>query len=203
MNGPRASSGRSGWGRSRLRERRRRRSRTGAVPGCLGAARGPGRTVREPGKALLCQGPVRRSTESRPCPGHTLGHSMSDNAGRSPGSRVVARCAPSRVAKPSGCPPPRWGWTGASRSPLTVARTATDLGSKPPAPRSAFSASLKAPARSMERHSHVVPSRLVAQAKDAANRLSASLPSRATFHSDRCRTPGGCRPARLDVSPAM
>ncbi len=88
---PPASFRRRDWGRSRLRERRSRHGRTDA-------------NARLPRPRLRPRPQVRRSNGVRPCPGHPLDHSMSDSAGRSPGSRVDARYAPSQAVWPSGCP---------------------------------------------------------------------------------------------------
>ena len=74
-----------------MRERRDRTSRTDANARLSHPRCDPGRNA-------------RRSNGVRPCPGHPLDHSMSDSAGRSPGSRVDARYAPSQVLRPSGCP---------------------------------------------------------------------------------------------------
>lgn len=71
----------------------------------------------------------RTRSVPRPSPGS---ESMSDSAGRSPGSRVKARCTPSQIPMDPVAVRPTLqeglGRTCASRSPLTVAGTAAALG---------------------------------------------------------------------------
>ena len=110
----------------------RHRERLGGEALLAGATSEPDTRGRD--DAPACPRKVRRS-QRRTVPRSHLDRSRSDqSAGRSPGSRVVTRCTPSRTDK-SASGRPHHG-AGASRSPLTVAGTAADLASYPAAPHS-------------------------------------------------------------------